>query len=106
MSTMPPVSEVTETQIIQFLAAARETIAEIPLCWLATRSAEGGTNARAVNSSAGAPGATNGPDVSWYDDALAKLRRCGPRPWSLLPINILPVTGLLLWAAVPQLSMT
>ena len=56
MSTMPPVAEVTESQIIQFLAAARETVAEVPLCWLATRSAEGGTNARAVNSSAGAPG--------------------------------------------------
>jgi general stress protein 26 len=56
MSTMPPVAEVTEGQINQFLAAARETIAEVPLCWLATRSAEGGTNARAVNSSAGAPG--------------------------------------------------
>jgi general stress protein 26 len=56
MSTMPPIPEVTGTQITQFLEAARETIAEIPICWLATRSAEGGTNARAVNSSAGAPG--------------------------------------------------
>ena len=56
MSTMPPVSEVTEAQIIQFLAAARETIADVPFCWLATRSAEGGTNARAVRSSAGVPG--------------------------------------------------
>lgn len=56
MSTMPPIPEVTETQIVQFLGAARETIADVPLCWLATRSAEGGTNARAVNSSAGAPG--------------------------------------------------
>jgi len=40
-----------------FLAAARETIAEIPYCWLATRSANGGTNARAVRVSGGAPGA-------------------------------------------------
>jgi len=57
MSTMPsPPPEVTEAQIIQFLAAARETIAEVPFCWLATRSLEGGTNARAVRSSAGAPG--------------------------------------------------
>jgi general stress protein 26 len=47
---------VTETQIAQFLAAARETIAATPVCWLATRSLEGGTNARAVNSRAGAPG--------------------------------------------------
>jgi general stress protein 26 len=57
MSTaMPPVANVTETQILQFLAAARETIAAVPVCWLATRSLEGGTNARAVNSSAGPPG--------------------------------------------------
>lgn len=56
MSTMPPVPDVTETQIIEFLATARETIAEVPFCWLATRSAEGGTNARAVRASAGPPG--------------------------------------------------
>jgi general stress protein 26 len=57
MSTaMPPVPNVTETQILQFLAAARETIAAVPVCWLSTRSLEGGTNARAVNSSAGPPG--------------------------------------------------
>ena len=46
----------TETEILQFLTAARETIAAVPVCWLATRSLEGGTNARAVSSSAGAPG--------------------------------------------------
>jgi general stress protein 26 len=55
-TTMPAVPKVTETQIMQFLAAARETIAAVPICWLATRSLEGGTNARAVNSGAGAPG--------------------------------------------------
>jgi general stress protein 26 len=55
-TTMPAVPKVTETQIMQFLAAARETIAAVPICWLATRSLEGGTNARAVNSRAGAPG--------------------------------------------------
>jgi general stress protein 26 len=55
-TAMPPVPEVTEAQIVRFLAAARETIAAVPICWLATRSLEGGTNARAVNSSAGAPG--------------------------------------------------
>jgi general stress protein 26 len=54
--TMPPVPQVTETQIVQFLAVARETIAAFPVCWLATRSVEGGTNARAVSSSSGAPG--------------------------------------------------
>jgi general stress protein 26 len=55
-TTMPPVPKVTQTEILQFLAAARETIAAVPVCWLATRSLEGGTNARAVNSSAGSPG--------------------------------------------------
>src|ERR1700674_4265879 len=56
MSTaMPPVANVTETQILQFLAAARETSTAVPVCWLATRSLEGGTNARAVSSSAGPP---------------------------------------------------
>ena len=55
-TTMPAVSKVTEAEILQFLAAARETIAAVPVCWLATRSLEGGTNARAVNASAGPPG--------------------------------------------------
>jgi len=56
MSTpMPPAPKVTETDILQFLADARETIAAVPVCWLATRSLEGGTNARAVSSSAGPP---------------------------------------------------
>ena len=57
MSTaMPPPRQVTETEILQFLSAARDTIAEVPICWLATRSLEGGTNARAVSTSAGRPG--------------------------------------------------
>jgi general stress protein 26 len=55
-NTMPPVPAVTEADVVQFLTAARETIAAVPICWLATRSLEGGTNARAVNSSAGRPG--------------------------------------------------
>src|SRR3954453_809701 len=54
--TMPQVPQVTAEQIVQFVAAARATITAVPICWLATRSIEGGTNARAVNSSAGAPG--------------------------------------------------
>jgi general stress protein 26 len=54
MSTaMPRAPQVTETDILQFLDAAGETIAAVPVCWLATRSLEGGTNARAVSSSAG-----------------------------------------------------
>jgi general stress protein 26 len=55
-TTMPPVPKVAETKILQFLTAARETIAAVPVCWLATRSLDGGTNARAVSSSAGPPG--------------------------------------------------
>jgi general stress protein 26 len=55
-TTMPPVPKVAETEILQFLTAARETIAAVPVCWLATRSLVGGTNARAVSSSAGPPG--------------------------------------------------
>jgi general stress protein 26 len=55
-TTMPPVPKVTETDILRFLAAARQTITKVPICWLATRSLEGGTNARAVNSSTGRPG--------------------------------------------------
>ena len=40
---MPVMPEVTETHIDRFLAAARETIADVPYCWrLATRSATDG----------------------------------------------------------------
>jgi general stress protein 26 len=53
---MPPCRLVSDAEIEQFLGAARATIAEVPICWLATRSLEGGTNARAVNTSAGASG--------------------------------------------------
>jgi general stress protein 26 len=56
MSTLPPVPQFTPEQIARFLAAARETIADVPHCWLATRSADGGTNARAVRSQPGPPG--------------------------------------------------
>src|SRR5436190_607443 len=56
MTTKPLVPEYTEAQIASFLGAARETIVAVQLCWLATRSLEGGTNARAVDSFAGAPG--------------------------------------------------
>jgi general stress protein 26 len=55
-TTMPTAPKVTETKILQFLTAARETIAAVPVCWLTTRSLDGGTNARAVSSSAGPPG--------------------------------------------------
>ena len=54
MSTMLPTSrQVSEAEIAQFLDAARATFGEVSICWLATRSLQGGTNARAVNTSAG-----------------------------------------------------
>ena len=52
-TTIPISSKVTEADILQLLDAARETIAAVPICWLATRSLEGGTNVRAISSSAG-----------------------------------------------------
>src|SRR6186997_2188040 len=55
--TMPPVPRITESQIASFLAAAHETVTGLGICWLATRSLEGGTNVRAVDSFAGPPGA-------------------------------------------------
>jgi general stress protein 26 len=56
MSTMPVRQQVTAAEIDRFLAAARETIAEVRFCWLATRATDGGTNARAVQVQAGAAG--------------------------------------------------
>jgi general stress protein 26 len=53
--TMPPVPRITESQITSFLAAAHETVTGLRICWLATRSLEGGTNVRAVDSFAGNP---------------------------------------------------
>ena len=53
---MSMVLEVTTEDIGRFLAAARDTIAEVPYCWLATRSADGGANARAVHVHPGPPG--------------------------------------------------
>jgi general stress protein 26 len=53
--TMPQAPTFSDTEILQLLDAARETIAAVPVCWLVTRSLEGGTNARAVSSSAGPP---------------------------------------------------
>jgi general stress protein 26 len=49
MSTLPPFPNVTAEQIAQFLAAARDTITEVKFAWLATRSLDGGANARAVH---------------------------------------------------------
>lgn len=46
----------TDAGIDRLLAAARETIANVRHCWVATRAAAGGANARAVRAFAGAPG--------------------------------------------------
>lgn len=56
MSAMPTAPEVTAEQIEQCLAAALKIVAEVPYCWLATRSADGGANARAVRASPGVSG--------------------------------------------------
>lgn len=56
MPTMPKASLVTDEQMSLWLVAARETIAGIRHCWLATRALGGGANARAVRVHAGAPG--------------------------------------------------
>jgi general stress protein 26 len=53
---MPPATTFNESEILQFLDGARQTIAGTRICWLATRSLEGGTNARAVDAFAGPPG--------------------------------------------------
>jgi general stress protein 26 len=52
LATLPAVSA---EQIARFLAAARDTIAEVKFAWLATRSLDGGTNARAVHVHQGTP---------------------------------------------------
>lgn len=56
MSTLPVRPEVTLEEIARFLAAARATIADIRFAWLATRSADGGANARAVHVHPGPTG--------------------------------------------------
>lgn len=55
-TTMPSVPEASPAQVLQYFAAARATIAAVPIGWLATRSADGGTNVRAVNTSPGLAG--------------------------------------------------
>lgn len=49
-------SPVDDQQIGRWLAAARDTIANVRYCWLATRAQEGGAHARAVRVFAGAAG--------------------------------------------------
>jgi general stress protein 26 len=45
----------SQEQVDRLLAAARETIAKVPYCWVATRAEDGGANARAVRAFAGMP---------------------------------------------------
>jgi general stress protein 26 len=56
MSTTATTQQADAPQIGRLLAAARETIATVPYCWVATRAEEGGANARAVRCFAGNPG--------------------------------------------------
>lgn len=56
MPTTTRVPAAIEETTDRLLAAARATIAGVRYCWVATRAEDGGTNARAVRSFAGAPG--------------------------------------------------
>jgi general stress protein 26 len=67
MATTTLVPDVDSGQIQLFLAAARDTIADVPFGWLATRSAEGGANARAVKVWPGAP-----DDDAWTRRVLVR----------------------------------
>jgi general stress protein 26 len=53
MTRMPPADQ---DHIGRLLAAARETIATVRHCWVATCAEQGGANARAVRCFASAPG--------------------------------------------------
>jgi general stress protein 26 len=57
MPAMTTSTAISADQVARWLAAARETIARVRYCWVATRAEEGGANARAVRSFAGMPGA-------------------------------------------------
>jgi general stress protein 26 len=56
MATMTSDLAAGEEEIGRWLAAARETVASISHCWLATRGLGGGANARTVRISPGASG--------------------------------------------------
>ena len=46
----PAFSDTQPRQIERLLAAARETIAEVPFCWVVTAAGDGGANARLVKA--------------------------------------------------------
>jgi general stress protein 26 len=56
MATMTADPVVSDQEISLWLTAARETIADVRHCWLATRALDGGANARTVRINPGAPG--------------------------------------------------
>jgi general stress protein 26 len=56
MATMTAAPMVSDEEVGRWLTAARETIADVGYCWLATRALDGGANARAVRINPGAPG--------------------------------------------------
>ena len=45
-----------EWQVERLLAAARDTICEVPFCWVVTQAGDGGANARVVKTQPGAEG--------------------------------------------------
>lgn len=51
-------------QIDRLLAAARDTIAEVPFCWVMTRAQDGGVSARVVKNYSGV--AEENPWIRWF----------------------------------------
>jgi len=53
MPSRAPSRAQEERQVERLLAAARNTIAEVPFCWVVTQAADGGANARVVKTQPG-----------------------------------------------------
>jgi len=51
-------------QVDRLLAAARETLNEVPFCWVMTRALDGGVNARLVKDNTGVAEET--PWIRWF----------------------------------------
>jgi general stress protein 26 len=56
MPSRAPSRAQEERQVERLLAVARNTIAEVPFCWVVTQADDGGTNARVVKTQPGAEG--------------------------------------------------
>jgi general stress protein 26 len=52
----PAFSDTQAQQIERLLAAARDTVSEVPFCWVVTRDGDGGANARVVKAQPSAAG--------------------------------------------------